>query len=143
MAPCDFTDVVSRTYDGRRLAEANRDAAAADGAPEASAAGAHHAAQHPGATSADDEKPVGHVGDVPAVLRAAQRAARAVAHTVATGYVHRHHRQQAHQLHRQCTWLGDYTDNRCPRFGGSFIGDALRSSPGSALSRFLMSYYYY
>lgn len=107
--PCAFT-VVSRSHDGR-LAEANRDAAAANGALEA-AARAHHAAQHPGVAGSDDKEPAEHVGatvvDVPAVSRAAQRAARAVAHATAAGHVNRHHRQQAHQLHRQCTWSGDY-----------------------------------
>lgn len=102
--PCAFT-VVSRSHDGR-LAEANRDAAAANGALEATAR-AHHAAQHPGVAGSDDKEPAEHVGtavvDVPAVSRAAQRAARAVTHASATNNVDRHHRQQAHQLHRQCT----------------------------------------
>lgn len=106
--PCAFA-VVSRSHDGR-LAEANR-FAAANGALEA-AARAHHAAQHPGVAGSDDKEPAEYVGatvvDVPAISRAAQRAARAVAHASAAGHINRHHRQQTHQLHRQCTWSGDY-----------------------------------
>lgn len=102
--PCAFT-VVSRSHDGR-LAEANRDAAAANGALEA-AARAHHAAQHPGVAGSDDKEPAEHVGaaitDVSAVSRTAQRAARAVAHASTASHVNRHYRQQTHQLHRQCT----------------------------------------
>lgn len=85
--------VVSCAHD-RRLAEADRDAAAANGALEA-AARAHHAAQHPGATGADDKEPAEHVGtailDVPAVSRTAQRGGRAVAHAATAGHVDHHH----------------------------------------------------
>lgn len=101
--PCAFT-VVSRSHDGR-LAEANRDAAAANGTLEATAR-SHHAAQHSGVAGSDDKEPAEHVGtaivDVPAVSRAAQRTACAVTHASAASNVDRHYRQQTHQLHCQC-----------------------------------------
>ena len=94
--------VVSCAHD-RRLAEANRDAAAANGALEA-AARAHHAAQHPGATGSDDKEPAEHVGaailDVPTVSRTAQRVAGAIAYAAAACYVDVNHHQQTYQFDR-------------------------------------------
>lgn len=94
--------VVSCAHD-RRLAEANRDAAAANGALEA-AARAHHAAQHPGATGSDDKEPAEHVGaailDVPTVSRTAQRVAGAIAYAATAGYVDVNNHQQTYQFDR-------------------------------------------
>lgn len=94
--------VVSCAHD-RRLAEANRDTAAANGALEA-AARAHHAAQHTGATGSDDKEPAEHVGaailDVPTVSRTAERVAGAIAYAATAGYLHIHHHQQTYQFDR-------------------------------------------
>lgn len=96
--------VVSCAHE-RRLAEANRDTAATNGALEA-AARAHHAAQHPGATSSDDKEPAEHVRaailDVPTVSRTATRVTRAIAYATTAGHVDHHH-QQTYQFDRQRT----------------------------------------